>query len=88
MMEREKIARAKRHVKAVTGFYIHFGIFVAVIALLVVVNLAAGRVWWVQWPFLGWGAGVLAHAWAVFGRAPRALARWQARKVRETGDKA
>ena len=34
-----------------------------------------------QWPFLGWGIGILGHAFAVFWRSPAALARWEQRKI-------
>ena len=38
-----------------------------VVVLLLVVNLTATpERWWVVWVALGWGAGVLAHAWCVF----------------------
>jgi hypothetical protein len=50
--------------------------------LLVVLNLT-DPVWWVQWPFAGWGAGLLAHWWAVFGPGAEVITRWQLRKIYE-----
>ena len=51
----------------VRGFAVHLFAYVAVIVLLFVVNLAATpENWWFIWVALGWGAGVLAHAWCVF----------------------
>ncbi len=87
MDERGKLVRAKQRVEAITGFYIHLAVFIAVITLLFFIDLLAGQDWWVQWPLLGWGIGVLAHAWAVFGRTPRPIANWQLRKIKEIKDK-
>jgi len=82
MTEAQKTARAERKVRAMTGFYIHFAAFAVVMALLFALNFT-DPVWWVQWPFLGWGVGVLAHYWAVFGRGANMLTRWQLRKIYE-----
>jgi uncharacterized membrane protein len=53
--------------KARAGFYIHLTVYLAVNALLVCINLLTtpDRLW-CQWPLLGWGIGLLAHALAVF----------------------
>ena len=61
MDEKEKLARAKRMVVAMTGFYIHLAVFIVVIALLFIINSASSGPWWVQWVLIGWGAFVLAH---------------------------
>ncbi len=89
MNEHEKTAKAARQVEAITGFYIHFAVFVLVIALLFVVNwVATPEVWWVQWPFLGWGIGVAAHAFGVFGTAmPNFITNWQLRKIKQLKDR-
>ena len=87
MDEREKLARATQQVEAITGFYIHFVVFVLVMILLLVINWAVSPFWWVQWPFLGWGIGLLAHAFAVFGGAPHFITKWQLRKIKELKDK-
>lgn len=51
------------------GFVVHLFAYSAVISLLFVVNLTTtpGR-WWFYWVALGWGIGILAHAWGVFGK--------------------
>lgn len=88
MNEHEKAAKAAREVEALTGFYIHLFIFLLVIALLLGVNwLATPDGWWVQWVFLGWGIGVLAHAFAVFGRTPAFVTNWQLRKIKALKDR-
>lgn len=52
------------------AFVIHLFTYVAVLLLLFVVNLTVTpQVWWCYWVLLGWGAGILAHGWCVFGRA-------------------
>jgi len=85
--QQKKIAEAKKQVAAMTGFYAHLAIYVLVITILVVANAFGTSGWWVQWPALGWGIGVLGHAIAVFGQAPTFIANWQARKVHELANK-
>lgn len=80
----EKLVRAQRKVEEMTGFYIHLAVFGVVMALMLVVNsMNSTDGWWVQWPFLGWGLGILAHGWAIFGRTPNVIANWQLRKIRQ-----
>lgn len=74
---------ARRRVRAMTGFYVHAAVFVAVMLVLLAIDAATGPTWWVQWPALGWGIGLAAHGLAVFGRAPRAIKSWQERKIDE-----
>ena len=81
--DREKFARAKRHVEAIKGFYIHLVIFALVLTLLAVINYATGSPWWVQWAFFGWGIGVVGHAIGVYGRSPRLFEDWERRKLKK-----
>jgi 2TM domain len=87
--EHEKTAKAAQQVEAITGFYIHLVVFALVMTLLLVVNWVTleDGIWWVQWPFLGWGLGVALHAWAVYGTTPNFIAKWQLRKIKELKDK-
>lgn len=51
------------------GFTVHLFAYVAVVILLFVVKLSVTpNRWWFYWVALGWGAGIIAHAWLVFGR--------------------
>lgn len=84
--EQERRERARERVSEIKGFYIHLGIFIAVLALLFAVNATTSGSWWVQWVFLGWGIGVLAHGLAIFGRTPQFISRWEARKTKEYMD--
>jgi hypothetical protein len=78
--------RARRRVAAIKGFYIHFFVFVLVVAGLVVINWLTGGPWWALGVFLAWGIGVLAHGLAAMGRLSGALANWEERKIKRLMD--
>lgn len=59
---RERYVADKRDASS-RGFYIHLTVYVLVIALLVVINAMTSGPWWVQWPLIGWGIGILFHAY-------------------------
>ena len=80
MTEAQKIARAERRVREITGLYIHTGVFAVVMLLLIGLNFTDPN-WWVQWPLFGWGVGLAAHWYAVYGRGAEMLRRWQLRKI-------
>jgi 2TM domain len=84
LADREKYLAAKAHVAAVKGFYIHLVVFCAVMTGLFAVDLVTGGAWWVQWPFLGWGLGVLGHAYLVFSPGALSTQVWEERKIKET----
>ena len=98
MDEHEKLERARQQVNVLLGFYIHLAVFVATMALLLVINFAvyywANSVWWVQWPFLGWGIGLATHAFCVFRRPPTPASKrmqglisaWEDRTIRKLMD--
>ena len=81
MTEDVNLRLAQRQVAAIKGFYIHFGVFVVVMSGLLAIDAATGPGWWVQWPFFGWGIGVLAHAAAVFWRSPETIGKWETQKI-------
>lgn len=85
--QRKRYEQARDKVAAMKGFYIHLLVFVAVIVGLLVINVLAGDAWWVQWVFIGWGIGVLAHAFAVFGRGFAMSQNWERRKIKDMMDK-
>jgi 2TM domain len=94
MTDDPRVILARRRVAAMQGFYIHAGVFAAVMLVLLIINAVSGGTWWVQWPLLGWGIGLLAHGLAVFGSALFGLqsfrlfsAEWEERKVKEIVDK-
>jgi hypothetical protein len=83
--EKELERQAREHVEELKGFYIHLGVFVAVNAFLVILNLLTSPgTFWAIWPLLGWGlAGLPGHAIAVFGLFGLGGKKWEERKVRE-----
>jgi len=84
--DEERLARARRRLAALKGFYIHLFVFAMVLAGLLMINWAAGGPWWVLWVLLGWGIGILAHTVTVFGRSSQAIADWEEKKLRQFMD--
>jgi transcriptional regulator with XRE-family HTH domain len=75
-------ALAFAHVRNVKGFYMHLTQFVAVNAILVVINLVTyPRFFWAAFPIIGWGAGLLIHGLRVFDKIPLLTADWERRAV-------
>lgn len=72
--DRELRRRAEARVEAREGFTVHLLIFLAVNGLLWAIwalngaNLAAA---WPIWATVGWGIGLIAHWWTVYGRDDR-----------------
>lgn len=60
---------------AVRGLASHALSFVAVNALLVFINVWTGGPFWAMWPLLGWGLGLVIHAFSTMLRSPEAVAR-------------
>ena len=58
------------------GFVIHFAAYLAVNALLIVINLVTtpGK-YWFYWPLLGWGLGIAGHAFGVLRHSRRPVRR-------------
>jgi 2TM domain len=62
--------RAERRVASRNGFRIHLAVYVLVNLLLWAIWASTGADVKTPWPIfasLGWGVGVAAHWWAVFG---------------------
>jgi hypothetical protein len=49
------------------GFNIHAFAFVVGIVVMIVINFYLGPPYWVIWPILGWGIGIIAHWFFVLG---------------------
>lgn len=81
-IEQIKETRGREEFAAIKGFYIHFLIYAAVIGLLVVINLMNGGPFWSQWPAIGWGIGILGHAYAAFVVKPNRLAAWEEQQIK------
>jgi hypothetical protein len=65
------------------GFLIHFATYLAVNSLLIVINLATtpGK-YWFYWPLLGWGLGIVGHAFGVLRHSKQSLRSEQRRERR------
>ena len=59
--------RARRRAQAKIAFYVHAAAFVGVNAFLFVLDLltSPGDIWF-YWALLGWGVGLVAHAFSVY----------------------
>lgn len=59
---------AERRVAAKLGFRSHLFTYLLVNAGLVALNLVTSpRYLWCLWPMAGWGIGLIAHGFAVYG---------------------
>jgi hypothetical protein len=69
--EEELREQAVSQLKKKRDFRAHIFIYVAVNAMLVVIWAVTGSgFFWPIFPILGWGVGVAANAWDVYGRKP------------------
>ena len=67
----ERRAAAVARLAGKRDFRNHAFIYCAVNALLVVIWAATGAgYFWPIWPIGGWGIGLAAHAWSVYGERP------------------
>jgi hypothetical protein len=67
MANQENYEKAKKKVNTKIGFYIHLAVYIAVNAILIVINLSTSSEYmWFIWPLLGWGIGVIFHGLGVF----------------------
>ena len=82
----ERYRRAKRRVHEIKDFYGHFATYGGVMGLLFLIDLMTGGVWWFYWPLLGWGIGIVVHAFRVFGKGWLG-SEWEQKKIRELMNK-
>jgi uncharacterized ion transporter superfamily protein YfcC len=69
--EQELREQAIQRLKKKRDFKTHVLIYVAVNTFLVVIwAVTSAGFFWPIFPILGWGIGVLANAWDVYGRKP------------------
>ena len=82
--EELRYQRAQKRVEALRGFYIHLGVYLLVNACLFLLNMITSPDdLWFYWVLLGWGIGVVAHAFSVFGLDRLFGADWEEKKIRE-----
>lgn len=72
--------KAKKRVEEIKGFYGNIISYCVVIPFLIFINYwTYWRFQWFWFPMLGWGMGIIFHAFAVFGYGKS----WEERKIRE-----
>lgn len=82
--EQEAYYKAKKRVEDIKGFYGNLLSYCLVIPALILVNYYT--YWHFQWfwfPMLGWGMGLIFHAFGVFGYGKS----WEERKIKELLEK-
>lgn len=70
---------ARKRVKELKEFYSHLGIFLIVNFCLFLMDYASGNGWWFYWSVFGWGIGLAAHTFTVFGFSKE----WEEKKIKE-----
>lgn len=76
--------RARKRVAEVKEFYVHLGIYLIVNAALFAINMITNPdTLWFFWPLLGWGVGVVIHAFTVATEGRLLGPEWEERKVEE-----
>lgn len=79
--------RARRRLAAERGFYVHLITYAVVIGFLFLINALTNRsYWWFVWPALGWGIGVIFHAFATFGSFGNFGRDWEDRRLKQLID--
>ena len=76
--------RARKRVRDVRDFYVHLGVFVIVNGALFGINmLTTPDTLWFFWPLLGWGVGLVLHAFSLVTEGHLLGEEWEERKTRE-----
>lgn len=84
----KKKKQAMKRVKEIKGFYQHLAIFVVVNIFLIGINLlerfsqGEAELWFI-FPTVGWGIGLAAHAFSVYGGEKFFGEEWEQKKLRE-----
>lgn len=66
-IERKIVRKSRSRVRSKVGFIWHFAMFVMVNIAMVAINQTYSPSYlWFVWPLAAWGAGLIAHAMAVF----------------------
>ena len=75
--ENRAFMRAKERVEKLKGFYGNLISYCCVIPILIIINMQSGRFQWFWFPMLGWGMGVIFHAFETFGYGKS----WEEKKI-------
>ena len=67
MTQTDEYAKARARAEAKYTFFVHAGVYAAVMVLLVIINpVTSPQVAWFVWPLIGWGFAVALHGMRVF----------------------
>ena len=67
MSQSDEYAKARRRAETKYSFFVHAGVYAAVMVLLIIINLVTSPgVLWFIWPMLGWGFAVALHGVGAF----------------------
>ena len=67
MKNQEAYLKAKKRVEARMGFYIHLAVYLLVNTFLSILNMSfSSDYFWVIWPMIGWGSGLIIHGLRTF----------------------
>ncbi len=73
---------AYQKVRAIKQFYTKLFVFAIVMTGLLIVNIiTTPETWWVQWVFLGWGAGLVIRGLKTFDFLPPLGVEWEKRQL-------
>ena len=71
MDDQERREAAVKRLNAKRDFWSHIIVYLVVNAMLVGIWAVTGRgYFWPVWPLLGWGVGLILHAWETFFHRP------------------
>ncbi len=89
--EQQGVEAARRYVQQLQAFYVHAGVFVGGMLIILLVNLATNAAagitrewsaWWSAWALLGWGSGIVVHGLVVrLNRPARSSSSWMQQRV-------
>ena len=82
MTETDRYQMAKKKVRELKDFWVHLAVFLVVNAGLTTLNLVqTPDKLWFYWVLMGWGAGILLHAFQAFGGG--VAKNWEEKKIKE-----
>jgi len=68
---------ARKQIHTINRFYRHIAIYVAVMILLTIIDIAGGGDWWCYWPALGWGIALVLQGINIY------FDRWEQKSINE-----
>ncbi|MEO0073433.1 MAG: 2TM domain-containing protein [candidate division WOR-3 bacterium] len=88
--EKELYRRARERVGAQRSFFVHLITYLLVNLMLFILNAvsrSSGSGWWFFWPLIGWGIGLFAHGFSVFGAFGLFNSAWEERQIEKLVEK-